>query len=348
MKKIILALILLFSLSLIFTGCSSNQKEDTVVLNVFNYGEYIDMDVLNEFEAQYGIKVNYEIYPTPEDMYTKVKTGSAEYDLIISSDYMVERLINEDMVQEIDYNNIPNYKYINESFKKEPYDIEGKYTVPYFWGTLGILYNTDLVEGTPDSWGLLWDEKYSGQILMMDSQRDSLGAALKKLGYSLNTKNEKELEEAKQLLIKQKPLVMAYVVDEVRDMMIGDEAAIALLWSGEAVAAMGENEKLNYYVPKEGSNVWVDAMFIPKTSTHKKEAEIFINFLCDKDITLKNIDYVWYSTVHTEAIKEVDEFLMENPAFNPSSDILNNTEMFRDLGESINLYDKVWTEVLSD
>lgn len=347
MKKTAILLILLLSLTFIFVGCSKS-KDDTVVLNVFNYGEYIDMDVLDEFEEATGIKINYEIYPTPEDMYTKVKTGSAEYDLIISSDYMVERLINEGMVQEIDYNNIPNYKNISDTFKKQPYDSEGKFTVPYFWGTLGVLYNTDIVKGTATSWDLLWDEKYAGQILMMDSQRDSLGAALKKLGYSLNTTSEKELEEAKQLLIKQKPLVMAYVVDEVRDMMIGDEAAIALLWSGEAVAAMDENDKLNYYVPEEGSNIWVDAMFIPKTSTHKKETEEFINFLCDKDITLRNIDYVWYSTVNTEAIKEVDDFLMNNPAFNPSQDVINRTEMFRDLGDSINLYDKVWTEVLAD
>lgn len=347
MKKLIFILVLAISLSLIFTGCSAGTK-DRVVLNVLNYGEYIDMDLLDEFEKAFDVKINYEIYPTPEDMYTKVKSGATNFDLIISSDYMIERLINEDWVLELDYDNIPNYQFIDEDFKKTAFDPEGKYTVPYFWGTLGILYNTTKVEGKPTSWDLLWDPNYSGQILMMDSQRDSLGAALKKLGYSLNTINESELEEAKQLLIQQKPLVMAYVVDEVRDMMIGGEAAVALLWSGEAVAAMGENEDLAYYVPEEGSNVWVDAMFIPKTATHKKEAEMFMNFLTEKDNTLRNIDYVWYSTVHTEAINEVEEFLFDNPGFNPSDDILDRTEMFRDLGESLQLYYRIWTEVLAN
>jgi spermidine/putrescine transport system substrate-binding protein len=347
MKKNVLLIITILMVLIILGGCSPQQSEK-VVLNIFNYGEYIDTDLIDEFESEFDVSINYEIYPTPEDMYTKVKSGATSYDLIISSDYMIERLINEGMVQEINYDNIPNYQYIDDNFKKQPYDSEGKYTVPYFWGTLGVIYNTEIVEGTPDSWDLLWDEKYAGQILMMDSQRDSLGAALKKLGYSLNTVNPDELEEAKQLLIQQKPMVMAYVVDEVRDMMIGDEAAIALLWSGEAVAAMGENEKLNYYVPVEGSNIWVDAMFIPSDAKNKEVAEKFINFLCEKENTLRNIDYVWYSTVHTEAIKEVEEFLFDNPGFNPSQETINNTEMFRDLGTNINLYDKVWTEVLSD
>jgi spermidine/putrescine transport system substrate-binding protein len=347
MKKIVFILVIALALSLIFTGCNGGNK-DRVVINVLNYGEYIDMDLLNEFEKAFDVKINYEIYPTPEDMYTKVKSGATNYDLIISSDYMIERLIKEGWVVELDYNNIPNYQFIDEDFRKTAFDPDGKYTVPYFWGTLGILYDTTKVEGTPTSWDLLWDSDYSGQILMMDSQRDSLGAALKKLGYSLNTTNESELEEAKQLLIQQKPLVMAYVVDEVRDMMIGGEAAVALLWSGEAVAAMGENEDLAYYVPEEGSNIWVDAMFIPKTVTHKKEAELFINFLTEKENTLRNIDYVWYSTVHTEAINEVEEFLFDNPGFNPSDDILDRTEMFRDLGDSLQLYYRIWTEVLAN
>ena len=345
-KKLFL-LVTVLVLSSALVGCSGSNK-DKIVLNVLNYGEYIDMDLLDEFENKFDVKINYEIYPTPEDMYTKVKSGATNYDLIISSDYMIERLIREGWALELDYGNIPNYQFIDEDFKKTAFDPEGKYTVPYFWGTLGILYDTTKVDGTPTSWDLLWDENYSGQILMMDSQRDSLGAALKKLGYSLNTTNESELEQAKELLIQQKPLVLAYVVDEVRDMMIGGEAAVALLWSGEAVAAMGENENLSYYVPEEGSNVWVDAMFIPKTVSNKKEAERFINFLTDKESTLLNIDYVWYSTVHTEAINEVEEFLFDNPGFNPSDDILDRTEMFRDLGDSLQLYYRIWTEVLAN
>ena len=210
-KKLFL-LVTVLVLSSALVGCSGSNK-DKIVLNVLNYGEYIDMDLLDEFENKFDVKINYEIYPTPEDMYTKVKSGANNYDLIISSDYMIERLIREGWALELDYGNIPNYQFIDEDFKKTAFDPEGKYTVPYFWGTLGILYDTTKVDGTPTSWDLLWDENYSGQILMMDSQRDSLGAALKKLGYSLKTTNESELEQAKELLIQQKTLLLAYVVD---------------------------------------------------------------------------------------------------------------------------------------
>ncbi len=346
MKKLLLLLVLVMALSLVLGGCGDSNR-DRVVLNVLNYGQYLDRDLLDEFESKYNIRINYEIYPTPEDMYTKVKSGATDYDVIITSDYMIERLINQDWVLPLNFDNIPNYQYIDESFRKTAFDPEGIYTVPYFWGTLGIIYNTEVVQGRPTSWDLLWDENYAGQILMMDSQRDSLAAALKKLGYSLNTTNEAELEEAKQLLIQQKPLVLAYVVDEVRDMMIGDEAAIALLWSGEAVAAMVENDKLQYFVPEEGSNIWIDAMFIPKTVRHKDEAEKFINFLTSKESTLVNIDYVWYSTVHTEALKEVEDYLLEKEAFNPTDNVLERTEMFRDLGDFLPVYYRIWTEILA-
>lgn len=345
-RKYCLFLVLVLISAIIFTGCNSNNN-DKVVLNVLNYGQYIDKTLLTEFEEKFNIEINYETYPAPEDMYTKVKAGGTNYDVIITSEYIIEKMINEGMLAKLNFDNIPNYQYVDQKFKNQPYDRNNEYAVPYFWGTVGILYNTKDVTESVDSWDLLWNEKYANKILMMDSQRDTFAVALKKLGYSLNTTNEQELQEAKQLLIDQKPLVMAYVVDEALDMMIAEEASIAIIWSSEAASAMRENENLNYIIPKEGSNIWIDSMCVPSTSSHKNEAESFINFITSKESTLKNIDELWYSTVHTEAIKEVDEFLFDNPAFNPPTEAVEKAEMFRNLKEYISVYNKLWTEVLS-
>lgn len=344
-KKLSLTLLIVILFSLLLTGCN-NTTDDKIVLNISNYESYIDEDLLTEYEENNNVKINYVTYPTPEDMYTKVNAGGTDFDVIITGEYMIEKMINEDMLAKIDFNNVSNYQFVNEQFKNQPYDPNNEYAVPYFWGTLGILYNTQTVKEDIGTWDILWNEKYTNKILMMDSQRDAFASALKKLGYSLNTTNIEELQEAKELLINQKPVVMAYVVDEALDMMIAEEADIALIWSGEAVAAMGENENLSYFIPEEGSNIWIDAMCIPKTSKNKEEAEKFINFLTSKEATLRNIDQVWYSTVHTKAIEEVDDFLFENPAFNPSPDDIEKAEMFRDLGDFIKTYDQLWTDVI--
>lgn len=342
MKKIIFVLVLMLVL---LTGCQGQKTPDTI--NVLNYDIYIDKGLLSEFEKENNIKIQYDTYSTPEEMYIKAKAGASNYDLIISSEYMIERMISEGMVKKINHKNIPNYKYIGESFKNQPYDPKNEYAVPYFWGTLGILYNKEAVDVSSDSWSILWDENNSGRIIMMDSQRDSFAAALKLLGYSLNTINEKELDEAKTLLIKQKPLVMAYITDGAPDIMINEEADMALVWSGEAVSAMAENENLDFVIPKEGSNIWIDAMFIPSTSKNQAAAEKFINFLCSKEATLRNIDEVWYSTVHTEAIKELDKELLENHAFNIPQEDIKKMEMLRDPKEFINLYTTRWTEIMA-
>ena len=326
-------------------GCSSEQKE---TLNVLNYDIYIDKDLLKEFQEANNVTIKYDTYATPEEMYIKAKAGASNYDLIISSEYMIERMISEGMVNKLNFDNIPNYKFIGEDFKNQPYDPDNEYAVPYFWGTLGILYNKNTVDASSDSWAMLWDENYSKKIIMMDSQRDSFGAALKLLGYSMNTVNEKELDEAKELLLKQKPLVMAYITDGAPDIMINEEADMALVWSGEAVAAMAENENLDFVIPKEGSNIWIDAMFIPSTTKNQPLAENFIDFLCSKEATLKNIDEVWYSTVNTEALKEVDEELLNNPAFNIPQEDIAKMEMFRDPKEFIDLYTNRWTEIAAE
>lgn len=272
--------IMMFSLS----GCGKGK--DT--LNVYNWGDYIDESVIKEFEKEYNVKVNYETFATNEDMYVKIKKGGTDYDVLVPSDYMITKMINENMLEKIDMNNIPNYKDIPSKFKNLAFDPKNEYSVPYMWGTVGIIYNTKLIKDNIDSWDALWNPKYKGQILMVDSQRDAIAVALKKLGYSMNTTNKAELEKAKQELIKQKPLVHAYVGDEVKDLMTDEEGAIAVVWSGDAVTMMKNNKNLRYVIPKEGSNLWFDNMVIPKGSKHKKEAEMFINFMTRPDIALKN------------------------------------------------------------
>ncbi|NLK63920.1 MAG: spermidine/putrescine ABC transporter substrate-binding protein [Tissierellia bacterium] len=346
MKRKLILIISILSLVLILaTGCSTEEKQ---TLNVLNYDIYIDRSLLTEFEKANNVTIKYDTYSTPEEMYIKVKSGASKYDLIISSEYMIERMINENLVNKLNFDNIPNYKYISEDFKNHIYDPSNEYSVPYFWGTLGILYNKNTVDASSDSWAMLWDEAHAQKIIMMDSQRDSFAAALKLLGYSLNTVDEKELDEAKELLIQQRPLVMAYITDGSPAIMINEEADMALVWSGEAVSAMAENEDLDFVIPKEGSNIWIDAMIIPSTTDKQELAEKLINFLCSTEATLRNIDEVWYSTVHTEAIELLDEELLSNPAFNiPQSD-LDKMEMFRDPKEFIDLYTERWTELMAN
>jgi spermidine/putrescine transport system substrate-binding protein len=257
-------------------------------------------------------------------------------------------MINEGMLHKLDFDNIPNYQYIEDRFKNLDYDPENEYSIPYMWGTVGILYNQTMVSKPVTSWRILWDEEYKKQILMLDSQRDSIGITLKMLGYSMNTKNYDQLEAAKQALIKQKPLVLAYVGDDVKDKMISGEAALAVVWSGDAVFMMRENSDLRFALPEEGTNLWFDAMVIPSTSKHKAEAEKFINFLCEPEIAFKNTDYIGYSTPHSEAKKRLDPELLNDKAAYPSDEELANSEIFKDLSSFMKDYDRIWTEVKAD
>lgn len=340
-SRLLLGLFLLLTVVLL-TAC---QQDSRVALNVYNWGDYIDESVIKDFEKKYNIRVNYDTFSTNEDMYVKIKAGGADYDVLFPSDYMIERMINEDMLHKLDFSNIPNYKYIEDQFKNLDYDPQNEYSVPYMWGTVGILYNKTMVDEPVTSWKILWDPKYSKQILMLDSQRDSIGVALKMLGYDMNTRDLNELEEAKQALIEQKPLVLAYVGDDVKDKMIAGEAALAVVWSGDAVYMKRENPDLEYALPQEGSNLWVDAMVIPKSSKHKKEAELFINFLCDPEIAYKNADYIGYSSPHLEAKKMLDPELLNDPAAYPEMEELVNCDIFKDLGDFLRVYDRIWTEI---
>lgn len=343
-KSLNVLLIFTLAISMVcgLSGCSGEQKAQ---LKVYNWGDYIDQSIIEDFENKYNIDVVYDEFATNEEMYAKIKAGSDDYDILVPSDYTIKRMIDEDMLHKLDMDNIPNYKYIDDRFKNLAFDPENEYSVPYMWGTVGILYNKTMIKESVDSWKILWDEKYSKQILMLDSLRDSIGITLKMLGYSLNTMDDKELNKAKEMLIKQKPLVLAYVGDEVKDKMIGGEAALAVVWSGDAVYMKRENPDLEYVIPKEGSNIWFDSVVISKSSEYKKEAELFINYLCDPEVAFKNADYIGYSTPHTEAKKMLPLDLTSDKSAYPEESDLKNSEVFEDLAESLSKYDRIWTEV---
>lgn len=345
-KSVKIILLILVGVLIIVSLSACGKSVGKKTLNVYNWGDYIDPSVIEDFEKEYNIKVNYSTFDTNEDMYVKVKSSGTSYDVLFPSDYIIEKMIREDMLLKLDMNNIPNYKYIDDKFKNLEFDPNNEYSVPYMWGTVGIIYNKNMVKENVDSWDILWDEKYADQILMLNSQRDSIAVALLKLGYSMNTRDLNELQKAKELLVKQKPLVYAYVGDEVKDMMIGEEAAMAVVWSGDAVYMKELNENLEYAIPKEGTNLWFDNIVVPKTSKNKEEAELFINFLCRPEIALKNTEYIGYSTPNVEALKLLPEELQVDKVAYPKDEDLVGAEIFKDPGEFVKEYSRIWTEVL--
>lgn len=346
MKRITLVFILILAMGLL-TACSDDGEK----VYVYNWGEYIDPDALNMFEEETGIKVVYDEFNTNEDMYPRVETGAVQYDVICPSDYMIQKMIKNDLIVKPNFDNIPNIKHIDPIYLESAreYDPGNEYSIPYTWGTLGILYNKTKVDEEVDSWGIIFDEKYSGEILMIDSVRDAFAIALSYLGYNINSTDEAELEEAKELLSQQYPLVQAYVIDQVRDKMIGDEAALGIIYSGEAIYTSRENPDLEYVVPKEGSNVWIDAWVIPKNHRNKENAEAFINFMCRPDIALMNFEYITYSTPNSSAWELIeDEEVKNNPAAFPGEDVLDRCTTFQYLGEDIeSAYIQKFNEVKS-
>ncbi len=275
-KIICFALVLALSLPLF--ACGGGSK---VTLNVLNWGDYIDPALLRQFEDETGISVKYTTMTSNEEMLVKLASPDNIYDVCFPSDYIIEKLIADDLLYKIDQANIPNLKNIDSRFLDLSFDPGNQYSVPYMWGTVGILYNTTMVTDPVDSWNILWDEKYAGEILMYDSMRDTIGITLKKLGYDINTRNEEDILAAQEALIAQKPLVRAYLTDDIKMELINGNAAMGVVYSGDAVYCISENPVLAYVVPKEGSNVWFDNIIIPKTSQHTAEAEKFIDFLCD-------------------------------------------------------------------
>lgn len=325
MKKLVSLLICIIFVVSFFSGCESKTT-----IYVYNVGDYIDEEVIKLFEKEYPeIKVNYETYYTNEEMHAKVKTGRTNYDVVFPSDYMVERMIEEDMLNKINFENMPNYKNIGKEFKNLDYDPKGEYSVPYMWGTMGILYNKDMVDKKDmNSWKAMYDKKYSGEIFMLDSERDMISITLKSLGYSMNSDSDSELKEAQKALIKQKPLVKAYCGDEVKDKMIANEGAMTIAWSGDAFYCMDYNDSLAYSIPEEGSNLWFDSMVIPKTSKHQKEAELFIDFMCRAEIAKMNAEYIGYSTANKAGRELLDDSVKNDHLRYPDITKMENMEIF--------------------
>nr|WP_300006136.1 spermidine/putrescine ABC transporter substrate-binding protein [Tissierella sp.] len=340
-KLLILMIIMIASLS-ILTACG--EKKET--LNVYNWGDYIDKDVLKEFEEEFDVTVRYEDFPTNEDLYEKVKRGGSSYDVIFPSDYMIERMIKEDLLVKLDKYNIPNMEKVDGQFLNNEYDPQNEYSMPYMWGTVGIIYNKSMVDPLT-KWADLWDEKYKGEIIMLKSQRDTLAVALKKLGYSMNTRDLDELEEAKDELIRQKPLVYSYLGDEIKDAIVAENAGVGVVWSGDAVAMIRQNPNLVYVLPEEGTNLWFDAMVIPKSSQNKELAEKFIDFMLRPDISAKNADYIGYSTPIPEAKELLPEEMKNSLVAYPTDDMIQNVEIFKDPSDIIKVYDTIWTEITS-
>ena len=328
------------------------QKRSKQKVIVYNWGEYLDPEVITMFEEETGIDVIYEEFETNEIMYPKVQSGAIAYDVVCPSDYMIQKMLDNGLLAEINFDNVPNLKNIGQRYmdKSREFDPENKYSVPYCWGTVGILYNKTMVDEPIDSWSILWDDKYRDNILMQDSVRDAFGVTLKYLGYSLNSTDLDELTEAMNLLIVQKPLVQAYVIDQVRDKMIGNEAAIGVIYSGEAIYTQNENPDLEYVIPKEGTNVWIDSWVIPKNAPNKENGEKFIDFMCRPEIALMNFEYITYSTPNdaARALIEDDDIRNSTIAF-PDLSQYQNLETFQYLGEDADrLYNDLWKEIKSE
>ena len=343
MKKIV-ALVLSVVLTLSCCVGLASAKGNKVTLYVYNWGQYIaegdddSIDVIAAFEEAYpNIKVKYSTFDSNESMYAKLSNGGITVDVIIPSDYMIGRMRQEGMLLELNYDNIPNAQYIDDSFKNMAYDPESKYSVPYTWGTVGIIYNTKYVdEADVTGWELLWNEKYAGKILMFDNSRDAFGIAQYLLGYSANTTDEAELQACADKLAEQKPVVQQYVMDQIFDAMENEEAWIAPYYAGDFLTMVEENEDLAFYRPAhQGYNVFIDAMCIPTCCKEKEAAELFINFLCDPEISAANMDFIGYSVPASESKQYMDEEVVSDPVAYPDAEELRNATSFDYLPEDV-------------
>ncbi len=351
MKRLLSLVLVLLLICLAVPSVAAAELDTGVTLNVYNWGEYIDPTVNDLFTKETGIKVNYKNFTDNESMYAVLSSGAASYDIIVPSDYMVGKLINEGRLAKLDFNNIPNAAKINPSLLNPSYDPENAYSVPYTWGTVGIFYNTKYVDeqDLQLGWDLLWSEKYSGRIFMFDNPRDAFGIALLKCGYSLNTTDPAHWDEAYEALRTQRPVLHQYVMDQVYDKMINEEGWIAPYYAGDGIVMMDEDEgnpAIDFFVPTTGTNLFVDALCVPVDSPHKREAEEYINFLCRTDIALLNAEYIGYSTPQEEARAQLDPEIGENENFYPPEEVLAKTEMFITLPQDVSAHmDSLWMKL---
>lgn len=350
MKKIFKLLSLSICILLMgafFVGCSKDSSEQ---ISFLNYGENIDKETLKEFEKKYGIKVNVETFDDMETMYQKISKGGVKYDVILVSDALMPRMIKKGLIQELNKDNIPNISQMDKDYLNLQIDPGNKYSVPYMFGTVGLIYNKDVVKEKVDSWDILWDEKYKDKVFMFDTYRDTMGAALKKLGYSLNSKNPKEIEEAKALLIKQRETVNPiYGVDNGTTMIPAGESDINMIWSGEGLNLQDENPNLVYVVPKEGANFWIDSLCIPKNAENVEGAEKFINFVSDKESALRIADEIGYTTPNKEARLAQPDNVKNNPNAYMPKEIMDRCEIYEDFPMDVKkIYDNAWVNIKSD
>ena len=350
MKRTITAAIALCLLmSALVAGCGKKPGSAGEV-NVYNWGgPYMDEEIFKDFEKSTGIKVNYSEFQTNEEMYALLRMGGTNMDVIFPSDYMVSRLIEEGMLEELDFGNIPNYSLIDPAYKDTAYDPSGKYSVAYMTGTVCLIYNSSMIHDEITSWSALFDANYTGQILMFRNSRDAFGIALKYLGYSQNTTSEAEIREAYDLLTAQKPLLQAYVMDQIYDKMEAGEAAIGPYYAGDYLSMRENNEDLVYVMPEEGSNWFIDAMCIPKGAQNKKNAELFINFICSTDVAIANMDVTCYASANSEAARKYGEDMdpEDYEIMFASDSIRENCDIFTHLpGETLALYDQLWGQLM--
>lgn len=331
--------------ALALSGCGKSNEN---VLTVFNYGEYMDPEVIQMFEEETGIQVKYEEAITPEEMYTKYMSGAIKYDLLCTSDYMVDRLIREGEAQQVDFSSMEYAGNIGQRYWDfaRAYDPDNAYSLPYFWGTVGILYDSTKVKGPIDSWEVLFNGEYAGDIIMQNSMRDAYMVALKYLGYSLNTTDEAQIRKAHELLMEQKPDVQAYLVDEARDEVVVGNAAMAVIYSGEAYLGHEYNEDLRYVVPKEGSNVWLDSWVVTKNCANPENAAKFLDFLCREDVAAMNFEYIYYSTPNEAVIENMTETLRNDETIIPPDSSTDNCEVYVQLDEtSVQLYNDLFKDL---
>lgn len=345
-KNLVLLAALIMAVAVLLSACGDSEPQE--VVNVFNWGENIDESIFDDFEEQTGIKVNYKVYESNEQLYTMLKQGGVNYDVIIPSDYMISRMIDEDMLEKIDYANVPNLSNIDSQYLNLEFDPQQEYSVPYTWGVVGIIYNTKTVTEPVTSWATLFDEKYSGSILQFDNSRDAMATALFYLGYDINTIDKAQLDEAFDLLTKQKPILQGYYMDQQFDKLEGGEAAIGVYYAGDAVTMMSNNPDLAFVVPSEGSNFFVDAMCIPKGAANKANGEAFINFMCEDEIVIRNMEVTGYATPSASAYAILDDELKNNPIIFPDKSILDNCQTYVNLpAETLELYNDYWTKLKS-
>lgn len=351
MRKVLTALIAITLVSVLLlvlinrlNAAQGYSGADT--LTIFNWGDYIDMDLVEQFEKETGITVIYETFDSNEAMLTKIQQGGTTYDIAVPSEYMIEKMIEDDLLIPLEHEKIPNLQYIDERFLNLSFDEGNKYSVPYFWGTVGILYNPELLPGkTFTSWNDLWDPELENSILLIDGAREVMGMGLNSLGYSLNDTNIGHLEEALEKLQALTPNVRAIVGDENKLLMANNEAAIALVWSGDARDIMWENENLDYVVPIEGSNLWFDNMVIPKTADNMEAAHQFINFMLDPEIAAQNTDYVGYSTPNKSALELLPEEISGDERFYPAPELTERLEVYENLGKDmLSLYNELFLQ----